>query len=172
MQQTFAYVKELYAIMEAIKKWHQYLLGRKFIIRIDPKSLRSLSDQVIQTPYQQKYLAKLLGYQFTIVYKPRKDNSVADALLRQPELLPAHFLALSRVSFDLFELLRHENKTSPFYQNLHSALAANDSQFVDYDVREGLLLHKGRLLLDPTLSLISLVFKECHSTPIGGHGSI
>ena len=102
-------------------------------------------DQVIQTPDQQKYLVKLLGHQYTIVYKPGNDNKVADALSRQPKLLPAHFLALSQVSFDLFELLRHENKTSPVYQNLYSALAANDSQFVDYDMREVLLLHKGRL---------------------------
>ena len=97
---------------------------------------------------------------------------MANALSRQPELLPAHFLAISQVPFDLLELLRHENKTSPFYQNLCSALAANNSQFVDYDVRDGLLLHKGRLLLDPTSSLISLVLRECHPTPMAGHGGI
>ena len=82
MQQTSAYVRELYAITEAIKKWRQYLLGRKFIIRTDQKSLRALLDQVVQTLEQQKYLAKLLGYQYTIVYKPGKKNRVADALSR------------------------------------------------------------------------------------------
>lgn len=50
MQQAFAYAREFYAIMEAVKKWRQYLLGTKFIIRTDQKILRALLDQVIQTP--------------------------------------------------------------------------------------------------------------------------
>ena len=48
----------------------------------------------------------------------------------------------------------------------------NNPQFVDYDGRDELLLYKGKLLLDPTSSLISLVLRECHSTPIVGHGGI
>lgn len=44
------YHKELYAIVEAVQKWHQYLLGREFVIRSDQKSLRVLLQQVIQTP--------------------------------------------------------------------------------------------------------------------------
>ena len=44
MHQASAYVRELYAITEAAKKWHQYLLGRKFIIQTYQKSLRSLLD--------------------------------------------------------------------------------------------------------------------------------
>ena len=85
MQKASTYVRELYAIIETVKKWRQYLLGRKFIIRTDQKSLRALLDQMVQTPGQQQYLAKLLGYQYIIVYKPGKDNRVADALSRQPD---------------------------------------------------------------------------------------
>lgn len=44
------YHKELYAIVEAIQKWRQYLLGREFVIWTDQKSLRELLQQVIQTP--------------------------------------------------------------------------------------------------------------------------
>ncbi|VFQ96752.1 unnamed protein product [Cuscuta campestris] len=39
------YHKELYAIVEAIHKWRQYLLGREFLIRTDQRSLRKLSQQ-------------------------------------------------------------------------------------------------------------------------------
>lgn len=35
-----------------------------------------------------------------------------------------------------------------------------------------MLLHKGKLLLDPTSQLVQLVLKECHSTPLGGHRGI
>ena len=109
MQQASAYMKKLYAITKAAKKWTQYFLGKKFIIRTNQKSLRALLDQVVWTLEQQKYLAKLLGYQYTIVYKPGKENRVVDALSRQTEETVAQFLAISQVQFDLLDLLREEH---------------------------------------------------------------
>ncbi|GAU31589.1 hypothetical protein TSUD_54120 [Trifolium subterraneum] len=80
MVQASTYVRELCAITTAIKKWRTYLLGNTFIIYTDQRSLRELMTQVIQTPEQQFYLAKLLGYSYEIVYKPGPQNRVADAL--------------------------------------------------------------------------------------------
>ncbi|XP_062075982.1 uncharacterized protein LOC133780122 [Humulus lupulus] len=76
------YSKEMRAIVEAVTKWRQYLLGRHFIIRTDHRSLKELLTQVIQTPEQQQFLHKLMGYQFSIEYKMGKQNSAADALSR------------------------------------------------------------------------------------------
>jgi len=44
------YVRELFAIMTAVKKWRQYLLGQRFNILTDHCSLKELLTQVIQTP--------------------------------------------------------------------------------------------------------------------------
>ncbi|XP_014511566.1 uncharacterized protein LOC106770264 [Vigna radiata var. radiata] len=63
------YVRELHAITSAVKKWRQYLLGHRFIILTDHRSLKELMSQVIQTPEQQVYLSKLLGYDYAIQYK-------------------------------------------------------------------------------------------------------
>ncbi|XP_030479409.2 uncharacterized protein LOC115696659 [Cannabis sativa] len=82
---TSAYFRELRAIVEAVTKWRQYLLGRHFTIRTDHKSLKELLTQVIQTPEQQQVLRKLIGFHFSIEYKAGKENSVADALSRQHE---------------------------------------------------------------------------------------
>ena len=41
------YIKELHAIVAAVQKWRQYLLGRFFIIRTDHKSIKELFHQVI-----------------------------------------------------------------------------------------------------------------------------
>lgn len=39
-------------------------------------------EQKTSTPNQHKWITKLLGYDFTIVYKRGKENLVADALSR------------------------------------------------------------------------------------------
>jgi len=74
------YIKELHAITEAVLKWRQYLLGHYFVIRTDHKSIRELLQQVIQTPDQEVYVRKLLGFQFRIEYKSGASNKVVDAL--------------------------------------------------------------------------------------------
>ncbi|GJR33950.1 putative mitochondrial protein [Tanacetum coccineum] len=61
------YEKEFLAVLLALKKWRRYLL-------------KYLLDQRITTPYQIKWLPKLMGYDYKVVYKHGKDNVVADAL--------------------------------------------------------------------------------------------
>jgi hypothetical protein len=85
-QKKSAYFREMLAISEAIAKFRHYLLGHKFIIKTDQKSLKNLMDQTLQTPEQQQWLHKFLGYDFTIEYKPGKENVAADALSRMMSL--------------------------------------------------------------------------------------
>lgn len=74
------YHKELYAIVEAVQKWRQYLLGWEFVIRSDQKSLKDLLQQIVQTPDQHFYVRKLIGFKFRIEYKKGTSNQAADAL--------------------------------------------------------------------------------------------
>ncbi|GJY72554.1 ty3-gypsy retrotransposon protein [Tanacetum coccineum] len=80
MQGQSTYIKEFYAITEAVKKWRQYLLGRRFCIYTDHHSLKHILTQTIQTPEQQKWVTKLMRYNFEVLYKPGRENTVADAL--------------------------------------------------------------------------------------------
>ena len=65
MQQASTYHREMFAITQAVSKWRQYLLGRQFTILTDQQSLRNLTTQ--QTPEHQKWLTKLVGYDFRIL---------------------------------------------------------------------------------------------------------
>ena len=80
-------------------------------------------DQVIQTLEQHHYLSKLLGFNYTIVYKSGKDNMVANALSRvegeqnidSPVLVAYQlmvsdgiYFALSTISSTLLDSLRTE----------------------------------------------------------------
>lgn len=85
MQVASTYVRELFAITEAVKKWKQYLLGRRFRIFTGQKSLKHLLSQVVHTPKQYKWASKLIGFDFQIFYKLGKLNVVTDALSRIEE---------------------------------------------------------------------------------------
>ena len=81
-QSWSTYAKEMFAIVQAIRTWRPYLLGRKFYIQTDQHSLKYLLEKRIVTPEQQKWVSKLLGYDYEITYKLGRENFVADALSR------------------------------------------------------------------------------------------
>jgi len=66
----------------AVQKWRHYLLNTHFIIRTDHRSLKFILAQKWTTAFQQKWLVKLMEFDFSIKYKHRHDNVAADALSR------------------------------------------------------------------------------------------
>lgn len=84
MQTTSTYVRELHAITVAMRKWRHCLLGNHFTILTDHMSLKDLMSQIILILEQQHYLSKLLGYDYSIQYRPGSGNVAADALSRLP----------------------------------------------------------------------------------------
>jgi hypothetical protein len=59
------------------------LWGRRFTVRTDHYSLKFLLDQRLSTIPQHHWVGKLLGYDFSVEYKPSAQNTVADALSRR-----------------------------------------------------------------------------------------
>lgn len=74
------YAKEMLAIIEATRIWRLYLLGQNFIIQMDQCSLKYFLEQKVATPEQQKWLAKLMRYNYEIHYRPSRENAATDAL--------------------------------------------------------------------------------------------
>lgn len=74
------YDKEMLAIMHALAKFRQYLVGSKFCIKTDHNSLRHFLEQRDLNDRQQKWVSKLQAYDFDISYIKGTQNVVADAL--------------------------------------------------------------------------------------------
>ncbi|GJS77820.1 putative mitochondrial protein [Tanacetum coccineum] len=92
-QALSTYEKEFLAVLMALDRWRGYLLDRHFKIKTDHLSLKYLLGQRLTTPFQTKWLPKLLGYDYEISYKKGSENIVADALSRVSSGNIAEFIA-------------------------------------------------------------------------------
>jgi hypothetical protein len=171
MQQASTYVRELCAITSAVKKWRAYLLGRKFVIHTDQRSLRELMTQIIQTPEQQFYLAKLLGYSYEILYKPGAHNRVADALSRIHEV-PPQCLTITIPHWDFIQQLKQSFMVDEKLQTLMKQVQESPSSHPGFQVIHDLLYFKGKLYIPSNSPIKQLLLEEYHSSPIGGHSGI
>jgi hypothetical protein len=89
------YDKEMLAIMHALAKFRQYLVGGKFVVKTDHNNLRHFLGKKDLNERKQKWVSKLQAYDFDIEYVKGKKNAVADALSRKPEVF-----SLAEVSAD------------------------------------------------------------------------
>lgn len=80
--------REALAIIYGVRKFHQYLYGRKFILRTDHKPLVSIFGNksgipIMAASRMQRWAVILGGYTFDIEYV-RSEKNAADALSRLP----------------------------------------------------------------------------------------
>ncbi|KAK9157658.1 hypothetical protein Scep_004232 [Stephania cephalantha] len=127
MRVASTYVSKFYTITEAVSKWRQYLLGRRFIIITDHQSLRSIMTQTVHTPKQQRWIAKLLGYDFDIFYKPGSSNVPADALSRCSEATGQSMFSFSNSVSAILPALKDFFKTNPVGSALWKDVSGNPS---------------------------------------------
>jgi hypothetical protein len=163
-----AYEKELMAVVLSIQHWRPYLLGRKFTVSTDQKSLKQLLQQKIVTADQQNWVAKLLGNDFDIVYKQGKLNRGADALSRINE--GAEMCAInSYLKWTQEEQVQAENQKDNKLQQIVKELQEDPSKWPGYECRQGTLFYEGRLVISKQSQLIPSLLEEFHSSPHGGH---
>ena len=78
--------KEACAIIESVRKWRHFLIGRPFRLITDQRSLSFMFDSKakgkIKNDKIQRWRFELSSYSYDIVYRPGSQNIAADALSR------------------------------------------------------------------------------------------
>jgi hypothetical protein len=118
------YEKEMLAILHVIDLWCPYLLGKCFQIKTDHQSLKYFMEQHISSPKQQKWVTKIFGYDYEIIYKKGKDNVVEEALSQKYEDEGSIF-SLSFIVPDWLQALRQEWLQDPKSLHLIQQLQSN-----------------------------------------------
>lgn len=137
-------------------------MGHQFIIRTNQQALRHLCKQTIQTPEQQCWLPKLLGFDFVIEYKPGRDNLAADALSSCFTLTSSQSQA--SFFFSELQLLQQQDK---FYGPIMTSLIDQNLQNSDYSLRQGLLCWKTKLVIPNDDGLKQRLLKDFHNSLLG-----
>lgn len=121
-------------------------MGRRFIIRTDQRSLKFLMEQREVGPEYQKWMYKILRYDFEIQYKPRPTNKVADVLSRTNPGAMELQLIQSFWSLPMNELDK-EIANDLFVQQIRVDITAGKGTHKGYTLENGRLPYKGRIVV-------------------------
>ncbi|GJT42535.1 putative mitochondrial protein [Tanacetum coccineum] len=168
-QALSTYEKEFLAVVAALDKWKGYLLDRHFKIRTDHFSLKYLLNQKLTTPFQFKWLPKLLGYDYEIVYKKGSENVVADALSRVDSSGELLQISVSSVSSGVWDKVKDSWKNDLDTQNLIKSLEHHSYKGNKYSWTGEILKRKGKVVVGNDPELRKELVQHFHDEAIGGH---
>ncbi|GFX70452.1 transposon Tf2-11 polyprotein [Trichonephila clavipes] len=82
-----SYELEVLAVIEALKNFRNYLLGRKFRIQTDCAAFARTFDKKELTPKMARWSIFLTDFDYEVVHRPAKQMQHVDALSRHPVML-------------------------------------------------------------------------------------
>jgi hypothetical protein len=148
------------AIMHALTKFRQYLVGSKFVVKTDHNSLKYFLEQKDLSERQQKWVTKVHAFDFDIEYVKGKKNIVADALSRRPATCSLMEISTNWKSHLLVE-----------YSKNKFACEVMDGQIQDdgYRVIDDVIFYKDKVYLVTDSGLKKKILTTVHDSPLAGH---
>ncbi|GJR68291.1 retrotransposon-related protein [Tanacetum coccineum] len=139
---------------------------------LEPKhQARSTYEKELTTPFQTKWLPKLLGFDYEISYNKGTENIVADALSRLNSDSELNAMVLSTVTSDLLSKIKtgYGQDTSPqkIIQQLREGTSANNK----YQWERNILKRKGKLVVGSDEQLRATIVQHYHAdaTDLAAH---
>jgi hypothetical protein len=107
------------------------------VVRTYHFSLKYLLDQRLATIAQHHWVSKILGFDFSIEYKPGRANIVADALSHREEDMA--ICAISAPTFDIMQEIRLACQADPALKTLYEQIEKGEL-VAPWSVIDGLVL--------------------------------
>ncbi|XP_074327634.1 uncharacterized protein LOC141665550 [Apium graveolens] len=174
------YEKELMAVVMAVKKWRGYLMGRHFIIKTDKQAIKYFLIQKLSTVVQQKWLSRLLGFDYSIMYNKGKDNVVADPLSRlhgqsgcEKEVnekgeLAGMSLLIPRWKEDIVKSVENDEEAT----DIMTRIALNPTAEPNFSMSDRDLRKEGKLYVGASNGVRQEIIRNLHNTGEGGHSGV
>lgn len=154
------YDKEILAIMHALAKFKQYLVGSKFIVKIEHTSLQHFLEQKDMNKRQQKWVSKVQAYDFDIEYVKGYKNVGDNALSRKPTTC-----SLMEIIEDGKAHLLAEYSKNKFVYVLTNGHIQDDRHKIINDN----VFYKNRMYLVPESMLKEKAFKATYDITLARH---
>ena len=145
--------------MHALAKFRQYLVGNKFVVKIDHNSLRHFLTQKDLNERKKKWLSTIQDYYFDIEYVKGKNNIVVDVLSQRPSF------SLMGIAKNWKDMLLVEYAKDKFACDVLDGLMGDDN----YRILNGLIYYNGIIYLVRYSKLKYKVLQEAHDSPLAGH---
>lgn len=155
------YEKELLALVMAVRKWRPYLLGVRFVVKTDQQALKWLLEQKVGTPLQQRWVSKLLGFDFVVEYKRGTSNIAADTLSR--------LHAMTTLVPTWYSKLRDAYQCDSSLQTLVQQYKDGKLDSLHYSLKDNMLFFKNRLVLSSASPERHEITEAFHQGSQGGH---
>jgi hypothetical protein len=159
------YDKELYALVQSVKKWKHYLLGKETIIHIDHQPLQYLQSKTnLQQASHFRWMGFLQQFHLVIRYNKGIYNKVVDMISR-PIVSASVILKHNSI---MHESCVEQYALDVDFEEVYATLChSNQVEELDYHVHDKLLYHLGKLCI-PQGERVNIV-KKAHSSLIDGH---
>jgi hypothetical protein len=156
-----AYERELIGLVHAIRHWRPYLWGQRFLVKTDHYGLKYLLDQRLAMIPHHHWVGKLLGFDFSVEYKPGPANAIADALSRRDTPDDGSILVLSAPRFDFVTRLCQAQLSDPALVALQDEVCAG-SKGLPWAVIDGMVQYGGRLHIPSASPLVPEIMATVH----------
>lgn len=136
-------------------------------MRTDHDSLKFLLDQHLSTIPQHTWVSKLLGFDFTVEFRPGKQNAAADALAQRDEEDVLAY-ALSLPDFELYAQFRLEAASLPEIITKRAEIEGGTAA-ASWSLVDDLVLFQGRIFVPSSCSLWPQILAVAHEA---GHEGV
>ncbi len=163
------YDKEFYSLVQALKQWRHYILGKETILHTDHHPLIFINSQrKIQEQRHLKWASYIQQFHLVIKYKKGTSNKMVDLLSRPPAPV-LHILEVRCAAYDAWKDMY---ATDPVFGEIWEALqhptVINQTPFLDYTIRDGWLYKLNQLCVPQSDDRLILI-REAHASSCGGH---